>query len=104
MINLDSITNKNNKEHNEKWSYIPDHPYKILITGGSGSEKTKTLINLMKEQNNIDKFCLYARSLSEPNYEYLIKKREGAGIKHVNNPNAFIQCSNTMDYVYENIK
>ena len=46
---------------------------------------------------------MYARDLSEPKYEYLIKKREDAGIKHVNNPNAFIECSNTMDDVYENI-
>ena len=41
--------------------------------------------------------------MSEPKYEYLIKKREDAGIKHLNNPNAFIECSNTMDDVYENI-
>ena len=31
MINLDSITNKNNKGHNEKWPYIPDHPYRSLM-------------------------------------------------------------------------
>ena len=46
---------------------------------------------------------MYARDLSEPKYEYLIKKREDSGIKHVNNPNAFIEYSNTMDDVYENI-
>ena len=97
MINLDSITNENNKEHNEKWPYIPDHPYRILIIGGSGSGKTNALINLINEQNDIDKIYLYARDLSEPKYEYLIKKREDAGIKHVNNPNALIKCSNTMD-------
>ena len=49
MINLDSITNESNKEHNEKWPYIPDHPYRILIIGGSGSAKTKTFLNLTKE-------------------------------------------------------
>ena len=106
MINLDSITNKNNKENNENWPYIPDHPYRILIMGGSGSEKTNTLLNLIKEQDNrdvIDKIYLYARDLNEPKYQFLIKKREDAGIKHVNNPNAFIECSNTMDDVYENI-
>ena len=103
MINLDSITNKNNKKHNEKWSYIPDHPYRILIIGGSGSGKTNALINLINKQKDIDKIYLYAKDLSEPKYEYLIKKRENVGIKHVSNPNAFIECSNTMDDVYKNI-
>ena len=73
MINLDSITNENNKEHNEKWPYIPDHPYRIIIINGSGSRKTNALINLINEQNDIDKIYLYARDLSELNYKYLIK-------------------------------
>ena len=92
MINLDRITKENNKE-NEKWPYIPYHPYRILIVVGSGSGKTNTLLNLIKEQDKhdvIDKIYLYARDLSEPKYEYLIKKREDAGIKHLNNLNAFI--------------
>ena len=103
MINLDSITNKNNKEHNEKWPYIPDHPYRILIIADSGSGKTSTLLNLIKEQNDIDKIDLYAKELSETKYELLIKKRQNAAIKHLNNPNAFIECCNTMDDVYEDI-
>ena len=45
----------------------------------------------------------YTKDSSEPNYEYLIKKHEDAGIKHLNDPEAFIECSNTMDDVYENI-
>ena len=57
----------------------------------------------MNEQNDIDKIYLYARDLTEPKYEYLIRKREDVGIKHLNNTNAFIECSNTMDDVYENI-
>ena len=103
MINLDSITKESNKEHNEKWPYIPDHPYRIMITGGCGSGKTKALINLRNEQNNIDKIYLYAKDLSEPKYEFLIIKHENVGTKHLNDPNTFIECSNTMDDIYENI-
>ena len=103
MINLDSITNENNKEHNEKWPYIPDHPYRILIIGGSGSGKTNALLNLINEQYNIDRIYLYAKDLSEPKYEYLIKKHQNAGIKYLNDPNAYTECFNTIDDVYENI-
>ena len=70
---------------------------------GSGSGKTNILINLINEKNDIHKIYLYARDFSEPKYEYLIKKRKDVGIKHVNNPNAFIECSNIMDDIYENI-
>ena len=73
MINLDSITNEKNKEHNEKWPYIPDHYYRILIIDGSGSGKTNALINLINEQDDIDKIYLCAKDLSKPNYKYLIK-------------------------------
>ena len=67
MINLNSITNEKNKKHDEKWPYIPDHPYRTLIIGNSGSGKTNTLLNLINEQNHIDKVYLYARDLNEPN-------------------------------------
>ena len=103
MINLDNINNDNNKEHNVKWPYIPDHPCRILIIGGSGSRKTSILLNLINEQSDIDKSYLNARDLNEPKYKMLIRKREDAGIKHLNDPNAFIECPNTMDDVYENI-
>ena len=73
MINLDSITNEINKIHNEKWPYIRDHPYRILIIGGSGWGKTNTLLSLINEQNDIDKIYLYARDLNDPKYKILIK-------------------------------
>ena len=68
MINLDSITNENNKEHNKKWPFIPDHPYRILIIGGSGSGNA--LLNLIKKQDDIDKMYLYVKDLSEAKYEF----------------------------------
>ena len=103
MIYLDSITNENNKKHNEKWLYVRDHPSRIWIIGGSGSGKRNSLFNLINGQNDFDKIYLYARDLSEPKYEYLNKKRQDAGIKHLNESNAFIKCSNTMDETYEKI-
>ena len=74
MFNLDDITKENNKEHNEKWPYVPDHPYGILIIGGSGTGKTIVLLNLIDEENDIDKNYLFAKDLSEAKYEFLIKK------------------------------
>ena len=77
MINLDSITNENNKNHSEKWPFIPDYPYRILIVAGSGSGKTNALLNLINERNDdIDKIYLYPKDLREPKCEYMIKKRE----------------------------
>ena len=86
-INFDDCVNENKTELNEKWPYIPDHPYRILIIGGSVSGKTNALINLINEQNDIDKIYLYERDFSEPKYEYLTKTCEDAGIKHLNNLN-----------------
>ena len=60
------------------------------------------MLNLINEENHLDKIYFYAKDLSEPKYEFLIKKRENAGTKHLNNPHAFIECSNMMDEVYEN--
>ena len=103
MINLGSITNENNKEHNEKQPFIPDHLHIILIISGSGTGKTNALLNLIKEQDDVDKIYLYSKDLGEPTYEFLIKKCEDVGINHFNDPNAFTQCSNRMDDVDQNI-
>ena len=39
MINFDDYANENKTEHNVKWPYIPDHPYRILIIGVRDLEK-----------------------------------------------------------------
>ena len=103
MINFDEYTSENRINHNLNWPYIPDHPYRILIIGGSGSGKTNTLLNLINNQPDIDKIYLYAKDLYEPKYQFLINKRESIGLKHFNDPKAFIEYSNDMHDVYKNI-
>ena len=49
MISFDDYTNENIVEHKSKWPYIPDHPYRILIIGGSGSGKNKCIIEFNKQ-------------------------------------------------------
>ena len=66
---------------------------------------TNFLLNSVQKDNNIiDKICLYAKDLEEPKYEFLIDKREQAGIKNLKDPNAFIEYSNNMDDIYDNIE
>ena len=103
MINFDEYTNENKINHNPNWQYIPDHPYRILIIGGSGSGKTNTLLSLINNQSDIDKIYLYAKDPYEDKYQFLTKKRESIGIKHFNDPKAFIEYWNDMHDVYQNI-
>ena len=91
MFNLGTVTSKND---NKNW------PYRMLITDPSGSGKTNALLNLIQQNNNIiGKIYLYDKDFEEPKYQLWIKKRENPGIKHLNDPNAFIEYSNTMDDV-----
>ena len=103
MINFDDDTNENKTKHNPDWPYSPDHPYRILIIGGSGFGKTNVLLNLINNQPDIDKIYLYAKDLYEGKYQFLINKRESVGLKHFNDPKAYIEYSNDMQDVYKNI-
>ena len=99
MFNLDAITNKNNKDDDKKW------PYRMLIIGPTGSGKTNALLNLIQKDHDapIDRIYLYAKDLSEPKYQLLIKKRENAGIKNLDDPSSLTEYSNTMNDVYNKI-
>ena len=97
MLNFDYITKENIKEHNPKWPETPDHPYRILIVGGSGSGKTNALLNLINNESNIDKIHLYAKDPYEAKHQLIINKRESASLKYLNDPKAFTEYSNNMD-------
>ena len=100
MINFDDYTNENKTIHNKNRPCILDHPYRILIIGGSGCGKTNLLLNLIENQPDIDKIYLYAKDPYKSKYQYLVNKRESVGINY---PKAFIDYSNDMHDVYKNI-
>ena len=96
MFNLDNITETDNKR---------DWPYRKLIIGPSGSDKTNYIINSIQRDNNIiDKIYLYAKDLEEPKYKFLIDEREQAGINFNNDPTAFYEYSNSMDDIFPQIE
>ena len=97
MLNLDNIVgNKKTNEDN-------DWPFRMLIIGPSGSGKTNTLLHLINDLHPIDKIYLHAKDIDEKKYQFLINKREQAGIKNLNDPHAFIEYSNDMDDVINDI-
>ena len=103
MINFDDYVNENKIKHNENWLYIPDHPYRMLIIGGSGSGKANLLLNLIVNQPDIDKIYLFTKDPFETKYQYLINRTEWVEINHFNDPKAFIEFSNDMHDLYKNI-
>ena len=95
MLNLDDMTTKND---NKDW------PYRTLVIGPSGSGKTNDLVNKIQTDNNIiDKIYLYAKDLEEPKYQFLIKKREQARTKNLEDKNDVIEYGNNMDAIYDDI-
>ena len=99
MLNLDNIVSNKKKSSSEN----DDWPFRMLIIGPSGSGKTNTLLHLINNFHPIDKIYLYAKDTDEKKYQYLINKREQVGIKNLNDPHAFIEYSNDMNDVLEDI-
>ena len=108
MVNLDNIVSNKKKSLSEDTTVSSssernDWPFRMLIIGPSGSGKTNTLLHLINNLHPIDKIYLYATDIHEPKYEYLINKREQAGTKNLNDPNAFIEYSDDMSDVLDDI-
>ena len=99
MLNLDNIISNKNRSSSEHNNW----PCRTLIIGLSGSGKTNTLLHLVNNLHPIDKIYLYAKDLHEPTNEYLINKRKQAGIKNLNDPHAFIEYSDDMNDVLDDI-
>ena len=99
MLKLDNIVSnkKKSSSENDDWSF------RMLIIGPSGSGKTNILLHLIDKFHPIDKIYLYAKDTDEDKYRYLINQREQAGIKNLNDPYAFIEYSNDMNDVLEDI-
>ena len=90
MNNFDNYANENKTKHNQKWPYIPDHPYRIPIIGGTGFEKTNSLLNLINNEPDIDQIYLCTKDPYEAKYPFLINKRESTGLKQLNDPKALL--------------
>ena len=73
MKNYDKLVEIND---NPKWPYIPDHLYRILIIGDSGSGKINVLLNLIKQQQDIDRIYLYTKDPFKSTYRLLINGRK----------------------------
>ena len=99
MLNLDNIVSNRSTSFSEDNNW----PFRMLIVGPSESGKTNTLLHLINNLHPIDKIYLYAKDIHEPKYEYLINKREQAGIKNLNDPHAFIEYSDNMNDVLDDI-
>ena len=83
---------------------VPDHPYIILIIGGSVSEKTNSFFNLISQQSDIDNIYLYAKDPDKAKYQFSINKRESTGLKYFNDSEAVIEYSIRMDDFCKNIE
>ena len=99
ILNLDNIVSNKNTSSSERNNW----PFRMLIIGPSDSGKTNTLLHLINNLHPIDKIYLYAKDIHKPKYEYLINKREQAGLNNLNDRHAFIEYSDNMNDVLDDI-
>ena len=97
MFKFDYVTKEVIKVYNPNWPQIADHPYRMVIVGGSGSGKTNILLNLISHKPDTDKIYSYAKNPFEGKYQLLINKRKSIGLKYLNDSKAFIEYSNDME-------
>ena len=97
MLNLDNVVGNKKESKDNNW------PFRMLIMGPSGSGKTNTLLHSINNLHPIDKIYLYAKDINEKKYQFLINKTEQAGIKNLDDSKAFIEYSNDMDDVLDDI-
>ena len=97
MLNLDDFVSNKKENKDNNW------PSRMLIIRPSASGKTNTLLHLINNFHPIDKIYLYAKDTDEKKYQYLISKREQAGIKNLNDTHAFIKYSSDMNDVLDDI-
>ena len=97
MLNLDGIVSNKKENKDDDWTF------RMLIIGPTGSGKTNTFLYLINNFHPINKIYLYTKDTDEEKYQYLINKREQAGIKNLNDPHAFIEYSSDMNDVLDDI-
>ena len=97
MLNLNDIVSNNSSSESNGW------PFRMIIIGTSGSGKTNTLLHLINKFHSIDKIYLYAKDTEGKKYQFLISKREQAGLKNLNDPHVFIEYSNDMNDIFDTI-
>ena len=84
MINFYHVTKENIKEHNLNWPKILNHPYRILTIGSYVSGKRNSLFNLINQHPYINNIYIQAKDPSKGKYQLPVNKREGTGLKHLN--------------------
>ena len=104
MINFDDVTKENIKEHNLNRPKFPDHSYRTIIIGGTGSGKTNSLFNLIGHQPDNGTIYLYAKDLYKAQYQMLINKPEGVVLKYCKDSKDLFEYSNDKDNIYKNIE